>query len=397
MDKVDFPSIYRNFLIEAERLGETELWWESFHNNVACARHIEAAIRNYFDETFERLKPGCAESVLAVWGADRVNMVLANTLQDIPSHLRHLYSGENLDWGGEAQLPPDAAYRRYYVANSSAELVDSFVTQTREMCDVHFDNRKNGKGRWDFESKKFQHDTKEVHMSDYGTKYLAEVSRQLQRAGFTVKPEEDDRLSVEQESQRICRVNTEGAVFYDQDTRAYRGEILQRAIDIARMTSGYMWQMERAPELKAVGLDGGYKLLGEFNDTVLAGRETRYGVNFITWSWNREHTSLTDGHYHMENYTGAKQDFAVRSGAVTREQIFTPEQLAEVYRSIHETLDSEYPITDARKTLLEEASHQIEDVVPDLEQRVSQSNQQELELAQELEGGYEQGQSFAGL
>ena len=127
------------------------------------------------------MKPGCAESVLAVWGGDRVNMVLANTLQDIPSHLRHLYSGENLDWGGEAQLPPDAAYQRYYVANSSAELVDSFVTQAREICDVHFENRKNEKGRRDFEPKKFQHDTKEVHMSDYVTKYLAEVSRQFQQ------------------------------------------------------------------------------------------------------------------------------------------------------------------------------------------------------------------------
>ena len=46
MDKNDFPSIYRNSRSEAKRLGETELWWESFHNNVAYARHIEAARHN---------------------------------------------------------------------------------------------------------------------------------------------------------------------------------------------------------------------------------------------------------------------------------------------------------------------------------------------------------------
>ena len=239
----------------------------------------------------------------------------------------------------------------------------------------------------------------EVHFNDHETKYLAEVSLRLQRAGFTIKPEEDGRLAVGQDSQRLCRVNAKGTVFYDQDSVSESDQALQQVIDIARMTSEYMRQMERAPELKAIGLESGYKLLGEFNDTVLAGRETRYGVNFITWSWDPKHTGLSDGHYHMENYAGAKQDFAVRSGAFTREQIFTPEQLAEVYRSIHETLDSGYPITDARKELLEGASHQIETVVPDLEQRVSQSNQQEVELAQELEGGeeYEQGQSFAGL
>ena len=236
-------------------------------------------------------------------------------------------------------------------------------------------------------------------MNDYETKYLAEVSRRLQQAGFSVKAEEDGRLAVEQDSQRLCRVNAKGTVFYDQDTVSESDQALQQVIDIAKTTSEYIRQMERAPELKATGLESGYKLLGEFNDTVLAGRETRYGVNFITWSWNPEHTGLSHGNYFMENYAGAKQDFAVRSGAVTREQIFTPEQLTEVYRSIHETLDSGYPITDARKALLEGASHQIEGVVPDLEQRVSQSNQQELELAQELEGGaeYEQGQSFVGL
>ena len=128
----DFPYLYRNSLAEAGRLGETERWWDSFHNNAACARYIEAAIRGSFDEAAEQLKPGCAESVLAVWGFRRVNMVLANTLRDVPSHLRHLYSGENLDWGGKAWLPPDTAYRRYYVVQSGATLTDSFVTQARE-------------------------------------------------------------------------------------------------------------------------------------------------------------------------------------------------------------------------------------------------------------------------
>lgn len=136
--------------------------------------------------------------------------------------------------------------------------------------------------------------------------------------------------------------------------------------------------MERAPELTVIGLDSGYKLLGEFNGVFLVGRE-----QFITWNW--DHTSLSDGHYHMEDYTAAKQDFSIRSGAIMQEQIFTSDQLTEVYRSIHETLDSGYPLTDTRRLLLEEAAHQIEEAVSDLNQRVFQSNQQELEQAQKLE------------
>ena len=64
------------------------------------------------------------------------------------------------------------------------------------------------------------------------------------------------------------------------------------------------------------------------------------------------------------------------------EPIFTPEQLAEIYRSIHETLESAYPITDARRALLEVASRKIESAVPDLERCVSESNREEYELAQ---------------
>lgn len=50
-------------------------------------------------------------------------------------------------------------------------------------------------------------------MSDYETKYLAEVSRQFQQAGFSVKPEEDGRLAIEYDSQQLCRVNAKGTVF----------------------------------------------------------------------------------------------------------------------------------------------------------------------------------------
>ena len=67
------------------------------------------------------------------------------------------------------------------------------------------------------------------------------------------------------------------------------------------------------------------------------------------------------------------------------EPIFTPEQLAEIYRSIHETLESAYPITDARRALLEEASRKIESAVPDLERRVHRSNQEEMELALDIQ------------
>ena len=60
---------------------------------------------------------------------------------------------------------------------------------------------------------------------------------------------------------------------------------------------------------------------------------------------------------------------------------FMDEQLAEIYRCVHETLDSGYPITAEREALLKDVCAQIQQKVPDLDARVMRSNEKELEAA----------------
>ena len=217
-------------------------------------------------------------------------------------------------------------------------------------------------------------------------KYFRELTLNLRRAGFTIGPEADSLLPVELDGKHLCAVTEGGSIRYRKE--AVSGEdrraALDKVIDIAGVTAEYMRQMEAAPVLKASGLSEEFKLLADFNGTVLAGQETKYGVQMVTWDWSYNKTGVTQGHYYgpggADSYTAAKQDFAVRSGLVQDGALFTPEQLAEVYRSIHETLDSDYPITEERRKLLESAAGQIERTVPDLEDRVEQSNQKEVEL-----------------
>lgn len=61
---------------------------------------------------------------------------------------------------------------------------------------------------------------------------------------------------------------------------------------------------------------------------------------------------------------------------------FTDEQLAEIYRCVHETLDSGYPITAEREALLKDICAKIRQMVPDLDASVMRSNEKELEAAQ---------------
>ena len=201
---------------------------------------------------------------------------------------------------------------------------------------------------------------------DERNRYFQELSRNLRHEGLIVKPEtEEGLLPVELDGQRLCLALDTGAVRYWKEDVAddHRSAVLNRVTDVAKITAEY--------------------------DTVLAGHPSKYGVQFITWEWVQDHTALYQGNYYgpeggTDSYAAAKRSFAVRSSLIPRSALFTPEQLTEVYRCIHETLESRYPITDERKKCLESAAEQIERGVPDLDERVGLSNDKELEFADEM-------------
>ena len=198
------------------------------------------------------------------------------------------------------------------------------------------------------------------------SRYFEEVTRNLQVEWFDVLPEQDGLLPVELDGQPLCRILDSGTVrYWEKDIGSdSRREALERVTDIARVTDEYMSRMDAAPKLKVGSLEGDYRLLAEFNSTVLAGHLTKYGVQFITWARSPDGTSLNQGNYYSpehaaESYIAAKENFAARSGLVDKNQLFTPEQLAEVYRSIQETLDSDN-LSSEQERLLEEVRDKIQ-------------------------------------
>ena len=218
-------------------------------------------------------------------------------------------------------------------------------------------------------------------------RYFQELTLNLQHEGFAVKPEtEEGLLPIELDGQRLCLALDTGSVRYWREDTAddHRSAALDKAISITKTTAEYMRQMETAPQLTASGLTGDYRLLADFNDVVLAGHPTRYGVQFATWERVRERTGLNAGNFYgppggVDSYTAAKRDFATRSGLIPHVVLFTPEQLTEVYRSIHETLEN-FSITSERQEHLSSAAEQIERTIPDLEDRVDISLQKEEEI-----------------
>ena len=224
-------------------------------------------------------------------------------------------------------------------------------------------------------------------LTDEKNNYFQELRRNLQQEGVVVCPEAEGLLTVELEGQRLCQITGNGAVRYWKDEVAgdSRSTALDKVTNIAKTTAEYMRLIEAAPFLTVGGLQGDYRVLADFNGIVLAGHPTEFGAQFITWELVRDRTGLYQGNYYgpsvgIDSYAAAKRDFATRSGLLPRSALFTPEQLTEVYRSIHEVLESTYPITDERQKCLQSVAEQIEHTVPDLDDRVSLSNQRELEL-----------------
>lgn len=206
------------------------------------------------------------------------------------------------------------------------------------------------------------------------TDFFTEIGIALRRDGYDTSIPDNGLLPVLVDRLPLCRISETGSVRYrDADIGSVeREDALHEVTQTAETVSEYMKLMDAAPLLKAQGLDETYRLLADFNGVVLAGHATRYGVQFVTWDWDYEKTGVTQGHYMSNNYTAAKQDFAVRSGLIRRGQLFSPEQLTELSRCVQAVLDDQNELTCDQETLLRETQEQIETLVPNLQQRMAQ-------------------------
>ena len=204
--------------------------------------------------------------------------------------------------------------------------------------------------------------------------YFNELGIVLGRSGFTPLPEQDGFLPVEYEGWPLCRVDAEGSVLYRQDdvNTLERESACRRVTNLAAIVLEYMTLLEQAPVLHAAGLNEPYRVLAEFNGTVLAGWQTGHGAKFVTWDWDFNHAGLNQGHYYEGNYSEAEQDFAVRSGLVPRERQFTPEQLMEIYQQCSYVSFS-CGLSRERKNAIQEIQDRIQELVPDCRERIMQS------------------------
>ena len=215
-------------------------------------------------------------------------------------------------------------------------------------------------------------------------KYFAELARRLRAAGITAGHPEKNRLTVLLNNQPVLSVSAGSDVFLlpAGSNQPEAGELNHKVAQTADEVYAYVEAVQTAPLLHASGLSEKFHLLADFGGAVLAGRELEngWGYQFVTWIWDHDRTGVSHGHYYEEDFQGAKQDFAVRSGLISKAQLFSPEELTQLYRATDYLLDEGPEPEDGQLKALQTSRTKIEYTVPDLAERLEQSQGQEPQM-----------------
>ena len=197
-------------------------------------------------------------------------------------------------------------------------------------------------------------------------RFLREVEQQLLRKELDAKLLEDVLIHIRWKEKPLCSVDRDGIVrFRPADiTGPEVDRQLRTVIQAAGQVKEYMRIFERAPALKAVGLEDTYKVLADFGDAVLAGQLGKKGARFVTWEWDFDRQGVHAGHYFLENYEAAKQDFAVRAGLVESQRLFSDEQLAVIRNACAFALEDDATLSYAEEKQLQSVQEQIELLLP---------------------------------
>jgi len=191
-------------------------------------------------------------------------------------------------------------------------------------------------------------------------RYFQEISRRLMQFNISAEGIKNGAFYFSFDGAPLCHVAPDGANYYYSehlDTEEKKG-LCSMVAEISEETKIYVLTVENASPLKAADLRDGYKLLCEHENIVLAGTDLgERGYLFVTWRYTYARKGVTLGHYYHNDYSGAKEDFAVRSGLINEHKLFDKEELKEVYRALDQgqkyipylTFDQEQKILELKK------------------------------------------------
>ena len=147
-------------------------------------------------------------------------------------------------------------------------------------------------------------------------------------------------------------------------------EALYALYQLNREVLDYCTAYEKSSELKADGLSENYRCLSEFNGTVLAAKYSdEYGFEFVAWDRTFDGKAVCQGKY-FEDYNAAKENFAVRSGLVDKDKIFSTEELEQLGKCVKFTVRHNGDLKFDDCEFLEKLNEKISENIPESSQNI---------------------------
>ena len=167
--------------------------------------------------------------------------------------------------------------------------------------------------------------------------FFAELARCLHKKEIDSVIQKDRRLEVILHGQPALFVTPRNEVFLlpEMSGSEEANDLYHEVAQAADEVFSYVEAVQTAPLLHVSGLSEEFHQLADFGGAVMVGRQrgNGFGYQFVTWIWDYGRTGLSHGHYYEGDYNAAKQDFAVRSGLISKAQLFSEEELTELYRA----------------------------------------------------------------
>ena len=155
-----------------------------------------------------------------------------------------------------------------------------------------------------------------------------ELAKRL-KARYDTKMDGNGWLEVSSDGIPLCRIKYNGQFLSNADQNLsdeYRSKIADIQDEISTVRE-YVGLYEHAPQMKAADVSD-YRQLAAFGDTVLAATYSeKNGFMFCTWKQNADGDSVFWGDY-SPNYEYVKEAFAVRSGLVSKDRLFSENESA---------------------------------------------------------------------
>lgn len=188
-----------------------------------------------------------------------------------------------------------------------------------------------------------------------------EVTRQLRENDFAVS-QDGDSLNVMTTDSYSVKVFENGSMHVPEDCPSDSYSQIKR---IMKEAYDFCSAYAKAAPLKATGLSEKYRCLAEFNNTVLAAKYSEeYGFEFVTWFSSSDGKSVCNGNY-FSDYGSAKENFSIRSGLISKDKLFSTEELEQIRKCVDFTArhNGDFRFEDCQ--YLEKLNEKISESLPE--------------------------------